>query len=360
MSRVKNKDNLLATAYGSIYKTSGGSITGKKQYGGQNVNSWVKKILGNRIFDLYLKYLGVKTLTTASLVPFGLILSAKWVENMIKNKQTGGIISKKLPLVDHPLIGNYLKLLGISIIDLNPSTLLPLGVVMIISDIYLKNKGQKGGGSSILGNNIPSGSLRNLSLSFRGLDPHATPFQSVQSWVPSQLQGGPASNIQTVCGGNCGTNVYSSNFQNTNKNIPVNGFPTQGIKTSNTANKWVGDIGSHKIRNIPSTMAGGKRRSRKRRKSKKKKKKSKKRSQRGRGSAWMATQYSRGPVNTPSMPKNQFRAFNKTSPYADANLQSGSGSAYAYIFNPKTGRNVKSTGKTGLAIIKKYLQKGGY
>ena len=81
-----NINDLIVKTYGSIYKTSGGSINGKKQYGGQNVNRWVKKILGNRIFDLYLKYLGIKTLTTATLVPFGLILSAKWVENMIKNK----------------------------------------------------------------------------------------------------------------------------------------------------------------------------------------------------------------------------------------------------------------------------------
>ena len=29
---------------------------------------------------------------------------------------------------------------------------------------------------------------------------------------------------------------------------------------------------------------------------------------------------------------------------------------YHYIFNPKTGRNVKTTGKIGLSIIKKYLK----
>ena len=356
-----NINDLIVKTYGSIYKTSGGSINGKKQYGGQNVNRWVKKILGNRVFDMYLKYLGIKTLTTATLVPFGLILSAKWLENMINNKkQTGGLLKKKIPLLDHPLVGNYLKLLGISVFDLNPATLLPLGVVMIISDLYIKNSKQTGGGSSFLGTSIPSNSLHNLSLSFQGLDPHASPFQSIKNWVPSELQAGPNNNMQTVCGGNCGPNVYTSNFENTNKVLPVKGFPQHNLKDVNTNNKWAGDVGIHTIRKIPSTMAGGKRKSKKKKKKsqnkKKSRKRSKKRSQKGRGSQWMATQYSRGPVNTPQMPKSQFRAFNKTSPYAAVNDQFGSSSPYAYIFNPKTGRNVKTTGKIGLSIIKKYLK----
>ena len=45
--------NFIENNYGAIYKTSGG---GKKQVGGVNVTSWLKKILGNRVFDLYLKY----------------------------------------------------------------------------------------------------------------------------------------------------------------------------------------------------------------------------------------------------------------------------------------------------------------
>ena len=56
------------------------------------------------------------------------------------------------------------------------------------------------------------------------------------------------------------------------------------------------------------------------------------------------------------MSEKQFRAFNKTSPYAAANEQFGASSPYRYIFNPKTGRNVKTTGKIGLSIIKKYLK----
>jgi hypothetical protein len=43
----------------------------------------------------------------------------------------------------------------------------------------------------------------------------------------------------------------------------------------------------------------------------------KKRNQKGKGSDWMASQYSRGPVNSPTMNNNQFRAMNKSSQLVD-------------------------------------------
>merc|ERR1711907_894676 len=142
---LKNIKNLVENNYGSIYKTTGG---GKKQYGGKNVKSWLKKILGNRVLDVYLKYAGIKTLTTATLVPVSLILGGQYLSSLLKKEQVGGFLPEDLPVIDNELVGNYLKLAGLSVMDITPATLLPLGVLMVIYDLSMKNmlkKAQSGG-----------------------------------------------------------------------------------------------------------------------------------------------------------------------------------------------------------------------
>ena len=53
-------------------------------------------ISSNRIFDLYLKYMGITVLTTGTLVPVALILGNDALVNFLKkNKQKGGAILKK-------------------------------------------------------------------------------------------------------------------------------------------------------------------------------------------------------------------------------------------------------------------------
>ena len=121
---IKNIEKVIQNNYGSIYKTTGG---GKKQFGGRNVKSWLKSILGNRALDIYLKYAGIKTLTTATLVPMSLILGGQYLSSILENKQVGGFIPEDLPVVDNDLVGNYLKLVGLSVMDITPGTLLPLG-----------------------------------------------------------------------------------------------------------------------------------------------------------------------------------------------------------------------------------------
>ena len=127
--------NFIENNYGSIYKTSGG---GRTQFGGQNVKTWLKSLLGNRVFDLYVKYMGVKTLTTATLVPIGLILSRDFIEDFMRNDQVGGsLLDMKIPVLDNPLVGTYLKLAGLSLLKLNLNTLIPLGTAMVIYDLSL-------------------------------------------------------------------------------------------------------------------------------------------------------------------------------------------------------------------------------
>ena len=73
----------------------------------KKLRDFAQSLVGNRVLDLYLKYLGVKTLTTATLVPVALIAGKSAMEKFLKNvEQKGGA---KLPVLDDPLIGNYLR-----------------------------------------------------------------------------------------------------------------------------------------------------------------------------------------------------------------------------------------------------------
>ena len=99
---IKGKYNSLLTKAGR----------GKARFGGVSVNKWAKKIFGNRVFDLYLKWGGIKMLTTATLVPLGLILSNDYIRS-ITNKKGGGLIPDKIPIIDNEVVGTYLKLAGL-------------------------------------------------------------------------------------------------------------------------------------------------------------------------------------------------------------------------------------------------------
>lgn len=108
----------------------------------QKIKKFATDLVGNRVFDVYLKYMGIKTLTSATLVPVALIVGRDALESFMKDySQKGG----ELPVLDDPLIGNYLKLAGISTIDITMSTLVPIGVLMLIYDLYLNNESQNGG-----------------------------------------------------------------------------------------------------------------------------------------------------------------------------------------------------------------------
>ena len=107
-------------------------------------------LVSNRVFDVYLKYMGIKTLTSATLVPVALILGKDAMEDFLRDEaeiQEGGnpLEERDVVVLDDPLIGNYLKLAGLSAIDLTAGTLVPLGVLMFVYDLYNKNQVQKGG-----------------------------------------------------------------------------------------------------------------------------------------------------------------------------------------------------------------------
>ena len=134
-----------------FYSNSGSS---KVQVGGMDINDMVSKIISNRVLDVYLKYLGLTMLNSATLVPFALILGKDYFEKYLMSRmskeQSGGgePLPRVIPMIDHPYIGTFLKIAGIPIIGLTTNTLVPLGILMIVYEMIKKlsgNDSQTGG-----------------------------------------------------------------------------------------------------------------------------------------------------------------------------------------------------------------------
>jgi len=116
----------------------------QQQHGGANLNDFVRRVTSNRVLELYLKYLGLTTLNSATLVPFALLLGRDYFQKyLMKKSQRGGdLIPHKIPFVDNPAIGTFLVLAGIPLVGLNANTLLPLGVLMIVYEMANKLTGR--------------------------------------------------------------------------------------------------------------------------------------------------------------------------------------------------------------------------
>lgn len=109
------------------------------QRGGAELMKYVKSVWGNRVLDLFVKYQGLKTLTSATLVPFALLMGRDVLEDVLRGDQSGGSpIPDDLPILDDPLVGNYLKLAGISALSLSAETLLPIGLVAVLYHLYFE------------------------------------------------------------------------------------------------------------------------------------------------------------------------------------------------------------------------------
>ena len=258
----------------------------------------------------------------------------KYIKNSNKIKPQKGGSKVKLPILDNPLVGNYLKLIGISVLDLSMSTLLPLGIVMIIYDLTLKEQiggditnpfsyklSLSGGGKYLLGSDIPTGYIQKLN-SFISGDNMPEPLLHI--FVKSPVVN---DSLQLSCNnGLCNNTSTSFNLSN-NNNISKNdtsltSLSSLGINTrsSNNYSKVLPNYSTPESIHIPRTMAGGSNKTNIKNKSKKdlidKQTINNLRkysfNQKGKGSDWMSSQYSAGPANSKKMSDYQFRMFNKT------------------------------------------------
>ena len=264
----------LVRNYGSVFESTGGA--NKSQVGGLKIASFVKKISDNRVLDLYLKYVGVTTLSTGTLVPLALIMGRdvfKWVvNNIINEKKTkqqkgGALLKNKIPVLDDALIGNYLKIAGLTAMSLSPATLVPVGILMVMYDLYYKNQ--------------TGGSIFPLK------------------YMKNSMEGG---NVQWKMNPAPYPNYNSSKDGLLSQTIGVD-----GINESTPPADVNIDILGHGY------QSGG-------------------------GSDWRSTQMSRGAANAPDMNPNQFKAFTTTAEYI-GNTELANGAANHWIGGNADGGN---------------------
>ena len=367
--------------YGSYFKTTGGGncqLT-QQQMGGMRmpsmneVNRFVRRVMNNRVFDLYLKYLGITILTPSTLVPIALIMGVETFHKVVRdmkrndeNVQRGGksLLDIKIPVIDNRIIGNGLKIAGIyGLSSISPYTLIPVGVLMLIYERMRSNNGSRsksrsksrtmrGGSGSMVGSNVPPSLFENVrnvvnggdiqylrgqDFDNRSMQLQPVAFDSVNSYAPYQSV---ATASATGCTSpNCaiapvmaGGAVKKSSKKSSKKS------PKKSVKKS--SKKSVKKSVKKSSKKSPKKAKKSSKKSPKKAKksSKKSPKKAKKSQQRGGSSDWMSTVNSRGPSNQADMSEGQFRSFNQTAPLV-SNSQLGAANPTASFYNFDNYRN---------------------
>ena len=347
----------------SIYNISGKE---KLSLNGVSVKKFVKNLVDNRVLDVYLKYMGIKLLSTASMVPFALILGSSMFENSVKeiisNDQKGGgnLIPKNIPVLDDKLLGNYLKLMGVTTLSILPQTLLPLGVLMIVYSMFLRT--QSGGRVTMpskyfnptnnetyvnelpptIGNSFPNPPTRvtqkggRVTMPSKYFNPtnNETYVNEVPQTIGNSWPNPPNRVVQNITTGQTGAGLlrglpeYNNELQvaseitptlNTVPTIPVvpqdtgyvhgyNVHPTGKMSGGGCCDEGCCE-GCCKGDKCSACRGGGKHK-----KGGGKHKKSLYNIEGG-GSDWLGTLYSSGPVNYPDMNPSQFRSFTNTAEY---------------------------------------------
>jgi len=349
--------------YGSEFKTTGGGLN-KKQKGGfefSDIENFARNLAGNRVLDLYLKYLGITLLTPATLVPIALIMGKETfqqvVSDMKKNDQLvqsggEGFLDVRIPIVDDALIGNALKLAGLTALNVSPYTLVPLGVLMYIYAEFLDGSKQVGGGIATVlpaeyfgrktcslkkqKGGYPNNNLDTPALREEVFGTHCPPkdlsnIQRPYSETPCPQKGGrrkQRGGSRSLFGADIPPNlaqrgtqiisgqdfqwprspVYDNRDMQISSSLPsqldYNPPYAEQIETPLVPEGVANCAANQGCARIPQQNAGGNKRNN-----------NKKRQSAGASSDWISTNYSRGPWNTYDMDPAQFAMFNKTSPY---------------------------------------------
>lgn len=252
----------IVNNYSIVYKTTGGGKISTTSVV-DSIRTLLRRIIDNRVFDIYLKYMGIKTLTPSLLVPFALILGKEPLLQVMKYykdhdrevKQTGG--NKDIPIIDNVLIGNYLKLSGLTKLNFTPATLVPLGLIMIIYDLLLTKKDikimpsgnveipkkyfkfispvkQTGGLPNYHNSTIPPNMIQWGQMEWNGQDSNLTQFQRGNVFQNNELQLNSSNNdyinvsdITTGVSGNEGpTNLFNQTYSQLSDTYPTNTLPT--------------------------------------------------------------------------------------------------------------------------------------
>ena len=329
---------------------------GKLSLNGLNVNKFVKRLVNNRVLDVYLKYMGIKLLSTATLVPFALILGKNLFENSVKeiisnDQQGGSLIPKNLPVLDDKLLGNYLKLMGVTTLSVSPNTLIPLGVLMIVYQMYqsgqisdIFNKKQKGGRVTMPSQyfnptnmetyvpEIPQAIDKSWPNPPGKVTQYNVPKQTGGVGLATGFLGKNVTNLSNIIKGQAITYPTLRGLPEYNNSLQVNNRVNSTLNTLDAVTSIPMETNRIPGYNVHpngiidgSVLMGGNGCK------KKSKSKSNTRKQKAGGSDWTSTLYSRGPVNSPDISKIQFDAFTKNAPYIPNTELSSLNPAKAYL-----------------------------
>ena len=158
-------------------------MTSQLEKASDTLHSFGSKILGNRVFDLYLKYRGIKMLTSTTLVPLALIMGKDMFQEHVLQGQSIGSLEKSvqsgggIPVLDDQLVGNYLKISGAysalsNLNSITPTTLVPIGILMVLWEMSKSSKSQSGGGSDMFKKftkKLVDNRVLDLYLKYRGI-----------------------------------------------------------------------------------------------------------------------------------------------------------------------------------------------
>lgn len=310
----------IVNNYAKEYNTTGGGINFE-----YDVKKFISSILDNRVFDLYVKYMGITLLSPATLVPIGLLMGqrtfTKILNDIKRNDQKGGgVLDVKIPVIDDEIVGTGLKLAGLTALSLSPYTLVPLGVLMIVYDKFLKEQYFAKGGSQksttncgitpynpdngIPFNNLDNDILKSKVFSYHGVEKNCNdinrPF--IEGGHKNKKGGSklPVPNTIPISVVHLGKKIYSgqdvtpfthgTDYINHELQLSsYNPYKSENMRGIDGAEVEVPPVGHHdpQSRPLPMSMAGGA------------------------SSDWGHTLYSGGPNNSYKMSDSQLRSFNK-------------------------------------------------
>lgn len=133
---------------------------------GSVLYKYASDLVNNRVLDLYLKALGITTLTPTTLVPLALVMGATTFSDTVDDilaldKRTNASTKRRpkktkyskddmfIPILDDQIFGTYIKYAGAAVqLALSPFTLVPVGLAVVIYELFSTKEEQKGGGSA--------------------------------------------------------------------------------------------------------------------------------------------------------------------------------------------------------------------
>ena len=104
------------------------------------LTKYIKSSWDKDIITLFKKHHNIKKLTTLKLVPLAIIMDKNILINYLENGQDIKMTKSKLKFISDPMLTNYFKLIGLKKNNIYISTLVPLGILVVLYHLYCEEK----------------------------------------------------------------------------------------------------------------------------------------------------------------------------------------------------------------------------